>query len=205
MKKMRTPILFPVMLVLLCSCDPENNSPEITYPKTFELSGYSIDETHYRVATANGFATFPDNSPFAALYIAGMTEFLDSFLPESDLCGVVLLSETEATLQGCDGGDSVAATYTVSGDDLVFTFTEAGGGQITLSKTTDFSTLKVCNTAIYNSYYDDFFDRVEYLLDFRECGGDLNTLLNTVRTEQDLMAGDTVVVSSVNFLFPEME
>jgi len=72
MKKMRTPTLCSAILVLLCSCDPENNAPEITYPKSFELSGYDIDETHYRVVTANGFATLPDNGPFAALYIAGI-------------------------------------------------------------------------------------------------------------------------------------
>lgn len=206
MKKMRTPILLPVMLVLLCSCDPENNSPEITYPKSFELSGYEIGETHYRVATASGFVTLPDNGPFAALYMAGLTETLDSYLPELALCSIVLLSETEATLHACNGGGSVAATYTVSADELVFTSTEPGGGQFSISKTGDFSALEICNTFIFNSYYDDFFDRVEYVFELRECsGGDLNTLLNTVRTEQDLMAGDTVVVSSVNFLFPEME
>lgn len=199
------PVCLSAALLLLCSCDPDNNPPEITYPKSFELSGYDIGETHYRVATANSFVAFPENGPFAALYIAGLTETLDSYLPELELCSIVLLSETEATLHGCDGGDSVAATYTVSGDDLVFTSTEPGGGQFSISKTGDFSSLKICNTFIYNSYYDDFFDRVEYVSDFRECGSDLNTLLNTVRTEQDLMAGDTVVVSTVNFLFPEME
>lgn len=199
---MLIPTLLSTALILLFSCDPESNPPEITYPKSFELSGYSIDETQYRVVTENGFATLPDNSPLASFYTAGLTEELDSYLPEFDLCRVVLLSETEATLHACSG-ESVAATYSISGDDLVFTFTEAGGGQVGLSKTSDFSTLKICNTAIYNSYYDDFFDRVEYVLDFRLCTGDLNTLLNDVRAEQNLMAGDTVVVSYVNFLFPE--
>jgi len=59
---------------------------------------------------------------------------------------------------------------------------------------------------IFNSYYDDFFNRVEYVFELRECSNDdLNTLLNNFRAEQNLMAGDTVVVSYVNFLFPEME
>jgi len=204
MEKMRAPILLPAILVLLCSCDPENNSPEITYPKSFELSGYSIDETHYRVATANGFATLPDNNPFAPVYVAGLTETLDSYLPELDICRIVLVSETEATLHGCQTSGSIVATYSISGDDLVFTSTEAGGGQISFTKTGDFSTLKACNTVIANSYYDANLDLVEYALELRLCSGDdLNTLLNNFRAEWDLMAGDTVVVSYVNFLFPE--
>ncbi|NUQ24064.1 MAG: hypothetical protein HUU34_08930 [Saprospiraceae bacterium] len=202
MKKMLIPTFLSTALILLFSCDPDSNPPEISYPKSFELSGYSIDETQYRVVTENGFATLLDNSPLASLYTAGLTETLDSYLPDSDLCGVVLLSDTEATLHACNG-ESVAATYSISGDDLVFTFTEAGGGQIGLSKTSDFSTLKICNTAIYNSYYDEVLDQVEYILDFRLCSDDLNSLFNDVRAEQNLMAGDTVVVSYVNFLFPE--
>jgi len=92
-------------------------------------------------------------APLQLCTLLGLTETLDSYLPELELCSIVLLSETEATLHGCNGGESVTATYSISGDDIVFTSTEAGGGQIAFTKTGDFSSLKICNKEHRNNKF----------------------------------------------------
>lgn len=201
MKKQMSLFIAMITLWLGLGCNNNNESTTVTYPRTFVISGAELGQVHYRVVTATGFEILSGH-PNASGIEDGIREELDDYVADPEVNEIELLTETTGMLY-TPAGDAAPVNVEISGNEVTITLTDGSGFSITYEKTDDFDEMRFCNIAHAHTYFDDFFNSVQYSpLDFELCYTDnLETVFSDYAANEDLVEGDTAIVAFVNVVY----